>query len=156
MLAVVAELYQTSQQAHNWVATPESRAAMDNIRATVTPLEFVGGPGDVVLAHGLIVHSAGLQQSGTQIRRAVIQDFNKVRNRGPLRWSAAGKDGGKGSGVTKEGLFVFPTDDPDVTCNPADGEREVQSHCLIPPHLWLICGFFVLSFVVMLLLLCFG
>jgi hypothetical protein len=99
------QLYPTSQQAHNWVATPASRAAMDNIRGTVTPMEFVGGAGDVVLAHGLIVHSAGLQQSSTQIRRAIIQDFNKVRNRGPLRWSAAGKNGGKGTGVTKVRSF---------------------------------------------------
>ena len=71
-----------------------------------------------------MVHSAGLQQSG-QIRRAIIQDFNKVRRRGPLRWNAAGKNGGKGVGVSKEGLFVFPTDDPEI--DPEDGEREVTT-----------------------------
>ena len=118
------QLYPTGQQAHNWVAGPTSKQAMDNIRANVTPLEFVGGRGDVVLTHGLMVHSAGLQQSG-QIRRAIIQDFNKVRRRGPLRWNAAGKNGGKGVGVTKEGLFVFPTDDPEI--DPEDGEREVTT-----------------------------
>lgn len=117
------QLYPTSKEAYNWVATPASRQAMDRIRSTVTPLEFVGGPGDVVLAHGLIVHSAGLQQSENQIRRAIVQDFNKVRARGPLRWTAAGKAGGKGAGVSRDGLFVFPTDDPD----PADGNREVTT-----------------------------
>ena len=117
------QLYPTSKEAYNWVSTPSSRQAMDRIRSTVTPLEFVGGPGDVVLAHGLIVHSAGLQQSENQIRRAVVQDFNKVRARGPLRWTAAGKAGGKGVGVRRDGLFVFPTDDPD----PADGNREVTT-----------------------------
>ena len=49
---------------------------MDQIKATVQPVEFVGGSGDVILAHGLIVHSAGLQQSD-QIRRAVVHDFNR-------------------------------------------------------------------------------
>ena len=48
-----------------------------------------------------------------------------MRRRGPLRWNAAGKNGGKGVGVSKEGLFVFPTDDPEI--DPEDGEREVTT-----------------------------
>ena len=119
------QLYPTSEQALNWVATPASRDAMDNIRATVTPLEFVGGAGDVIFAHGLMVHSQGLHQTTGQIRRAIVQDFNKVRKRGPVRWTCAGKHGAPGVGVSKEGLFVLPTDDPKV--DPADGNREVTT-----------------------------
>eukprot|EP01051_Picozoa_sp_SAG22_P013238 SAG22_NODE_1459_length_4374_cov_14.272047_2_plen_267_part_00 len=127
------QLWPTSEQALNFVRTPASGAAMERLKAEVTPLEFTGGPGDVLLAHGLVVHSAGLQQSTgatAEIRRAIVQDYNKVRPRGALRWRASGKHGGKGGGCGRDGCIRLPTDDPND--DPADGEREVTTpwhHC---------------------------
>jgi len=121
-------LYPTSQQAHNWVPTNRSeQVMMEDILPKTQPWEFVGGPGDVVFAHGLTVHSAGIQQSPNP-RLAVVQDFNKVRLRGPMRWAAAGKNGGKGAYCGLDGVFRLPTDDPND--DPADGDREVH----IPWH----------------------
>jgi hypothetical protein len=80
-------LYPTSAEALNWMPTDASAAAMDRIKHTIEPLEFCGSAGDVVLTHGLMVHSAGIHRRKDVVRRAIIMDFNKVRPRGPLRWS---------------------------------------------------------------------
>ena len=114
-------LFPSSAQALNWVVTAKSAALMEGIRANIQPLEFTGKAGDVLFCHGLTVHSAGLQESG-RIRMAAILDFNKVRERGHLRWTAAGKHGGPRINTDMDGLLVIPggTDD-----DPADGDREV-------------------------------
>ena len=121
-------LYPTSEQALNWVATDDSTKAMDHIKADVQPLEFTGKAGDVVFCHGLMVHSAGIQESD-RIRLAVIQDFNKVRERSHMRWTAAGKNGAERVSCDMDGVFTFPTDNPDD--DPADGEREVTNQWIM-------------------------
>ena len=114
-------LYPSSAQALNWVATEHSVGPMEEIGAKIKPLEFTGKAGDVLFCHGLTVHSAGLQESG-RIRMAAILDFNKVRQRGQLRWTAAGKRGGPRINTDMDGLLVIPSDTDD---DPADGYREV-------------------------------
>ena len=121
-------LYPTSEQAFNWVATDTSKKVMDSIKREVTPIEFTGKAGDVLFCHGLVVHSAGIQES-SKIRVAVIQDFNRVRQRGHMRWSAAGKHGGKRINCDMDGRIVFPDDgSPD---DPSDGMREVTTQWIM-------------------------
>lgn len=121
-------LYPTSEQALNWVATDESQEAMDYIKVNVEPLEFTGQAGDVLFCHGWMVHSAGIHESG-KIRMAVVQDFNKVRARGHMRWTAAGKNGGPRINCNMDGVFAFATDNPDD--DPADGQREVTNQWIM-------------------------
>lgn len=116
--------YETSEQALNWVPTERSKEVMNRVKATVEPVEFCGNPGDVIFCSGQIMHSAGIQES-TRLRLAVIMEFNKVRERGPLICKAAGKHGGPGAACGRDGVFQFPTDDPED--DPADGEREVTT-----------------------------
>ena len=120
-------LYATSLQAYNWVASDTSRAAMDEIKQNVTPLEFTGKAGDVVFCHGWIVHSAGIHE-GDRIRLAVIHDFNRSRRRGHMRWTAAGKNGGPRINCDMDGTFRFPDDSGD---DPADGQREVTNQWIM-------------------------
>ena len=68
-----------------------------------------------------MVHSAGIHTHPTQIRRAVIMDFNRVRRRASLRWSALPVGDGKGADCDPQGRFVFGPDD-----DPENGEREVN------------------------------
>ena len=134
-------LYPTSEQAYNWVATDASRDAMDAIKQDVVPLEFVGEPGDVLFAHALMVHSAGIHE-GDNIRMAVIQDMNRSRQRTHMRWTAAGKNGAPRVHCDMDGCFRFPTDNTDD--DPADGDREVTNQWImdsnefvesrVPPH----------------------
>lgn len=127
------KLYSTSQQALNWVPTEESNRVFAEVKESVQPVEFVGGPGDVILIHGWTVHSAGLQES-TRVRKAVIQDFSKARERGHIRWTAAGKNGGKRVNCDMDGVFRFPTtvdDDGGLKDDPADGNREVTVQWII-------------------------
>ena len=114
-------LYPSSAQALNWVTTEHSAARMDEIKADIQPLEFTGKAGDVLFCHGLTVHSAGLQESG-RIRMAAILDFNRVRQRGHLRWTAAGKLGGPRINTDMDGLLTIPAGTDD---DPTDGYREV-------------------------------
>ena len=58
-------------------------------------------------------------------RKKLLQDINKVRERGPMRWTVAGKGEGEGAkrrSCDLDGLIRLPTNDP--TDDPADGERE--------------------------------
>ena len=121
-------LYPTSEQALNWVPTDQSKEAMDNIVANVQPLEFVGKAGDVLFCHGWMVHSAGIHENSS-IRMAVVQDFNKVRERGHMRWTAAGKHGGARINCNMDGIFVFPANSTDD--DPADGIREVTNQWIM-------------------------
>ncbi len=114
-------LYPTSAQALNWVLTDRSEAAMDGIKAGVQPLEFTGKAGDVLFCHALTVHSAGFHE-GRRIRMAAILDFNRVRQRGHLRWTAAGKHGGPRINADMDGVLSIAADTGD---DPADGYREV-------------------------------
>ncbi len=120
-------LYPTSGQAMNWLATDASRAAMDNIKTSIQPVEFCGKAGDVLFCHGLMVHSAGIHE-GTDIRMAVVQDFNRVRERSHMRWTAAGKHGGPRVNCNMDGIFAFGTDDDD---DPTDGVREVTNQWIM-------------------------
>lgn len=120
-------LYPTSEQAFNWVATEASYAAMDDIKERVTPLEFTGKAGDVVFCHGWIVHSAGVHE-GDRIRMAVIQDFNRARPRGHMRWTAAGKHGGPRIHCDMDGVFQFTDYAED---DPEDGLREVTNQWIM-------------------------
>jgi hypothetical protein len=121
-------LYPTSAQALNWVSTDASEAAMNDILGNVRPLEFVGKAGDVIFCHGWTVHSAGIHE-GRGIRMAVIQDFNKVRTRGHMRWTAAGKHGGGRVNCDMDGAFVF--DAANSQDDPADGCREVTNQWIM-------------------------
>ena len=121
-------LYATSKQALNWVPTNRSKEVMDDILANVQPFEFVGRAGDVLFCHGWMVHSAGIHE-GSNIRMAVFQDFNKVRKRGHMRWTVAGKNGGVRINCNMDGVFVFPTDNTDD--DPADGMREVTNQWIM-------------------------
>ena len=121
-------LYPTSRQAYNWTPTETSQEVMDHITANVEPIEFTGKAGDVLFCHGWTVHSAGIQESG-KIRMAVIQDFYKARERGHMRWSAAGKNGGPRINCDYDGTFVFPVDG--TMDDPADGLREVTNQWIM-------------------------
>jgi hypothetical protein len=113
-------LYPTSLQGLNWVVGEQSPVAMKDIKTNIQPLEFTGKAGDVLFCHGLTVHSAGLQESD-QIRMAAILDFNKVRERGHMRWTAAGKHAGPRINTDMDGLLTISSSEDD----PADGFREV-------------------------------
>lgn len=121
-------LYPTSEQALNWVATDRSKDVIDHLKANVQPLEFTGKAGDVLFCHALMVHSAGIHEGGN-IRMAVVQDFNKVRERGHMRWTAAGKHGGARINCNMDGVFAFPNDNADD--DPADGQREVTNQWIM-------------------------
>ena len=128
-------LYPTSEQALNWVATEQSSVAMDDIKSNVQPIEFTGKAGDVLFCHGWTVHSAGVHESD-RTRMAVVHDFNRVRQRGHMLWTAAGKHGGPRVNCDMDGIFNFP---PDTDDDAADGTREVT-------NLWIIdSNEFVLS-----------
>lgn len=120
-------LYPTSEQAYNWVATEASDDAMNRIKANVTPIEFTGKAGDVLFCHGWVVHSAGAHE-GDRIRMAVIQDFNRSRPRGHMRWSAAGKFGGPRIHCNMDGIFQFSDYADD---DPEDGLREVTNQWIM-------------------------
>lgn len=120
-------LYPTSQQAHNWVATEASKEAMDHIKANVQPIEFCGKAGDVIFCHGWVVHSAGIHE-GDRIRKAVVQDFNRIRERSHMRWTAAGKNGGERINCRMDGVFEIFDDQGD---DPADGMREVTNQWIM-------------------------
>ena len=53
---------------------------------------------------------------------ASILDFNRVRQRGHLRWTAAGKHGGPRINADMDGVLAIAADTGD---DPADGYREV-------------------------------
>jgi hypothetical protein len=120
-------LYPTSEQALNWMGTPASDTAMDDIKTQIQPLEFTGKAGDVLFCHGWMVHSAGVH-NGERIRMAAIQDFNRVRRRSHMRWTAAGKNGGVRVNCDMSGIFAFPSDSDD---DPADGLREVTNQWIM-------------------------
>ena len=127
-------LYPTSAQALNWVATESSKTVMDDIMVNVQPIEFTGKAGDVIFCHGWVVHSAGIHES-SRIRMAAVQDFNKVKQRSHLRWSAAGKHGGPRVHCNMDGVFNFPTNTND---DPADGQREVTTLWMIDSNEFLL------------------
>ena len=120
-------LYPTSEQALNWVATERSTEVLDHIKANIQPLEFTGQAGDVIFCHGWVVHSAGIHETD-RIRFAAIQDFNKVRERSHMRWTAAGKNGGARINCDMDGVFRFPEGSDD---DPADGYREVTNQWIM-------------------------
>ena len=120
-------LYPTSAQALNWVATGRSSEVMDHIKREIQPLEFTGRAGDTIFCHGWVVHSAGIHETDL-IRLAAIQDFNKVRERSHMRWTAAGKNGGPRINCDMDGVFRFPESSDD---DPADGYREVTNQWIM-------------------------
>ncbi len=120
-------LYHHSTQAYNWVAGEGAEEAMNAIKREVEPIEFCGRPGDVIFCHGWVVHSAGVHE-GERVRLACIQDFNRSRERGHMRWTAAGKNGGGRVHATMDGFFRIPTDTDD---DPADGLREVTNQWIM-------------------------
>ena len=120
-------LYPTSQQAHNFVATDASTEAMDLIKSAIQPIEFCGEAGDVIFCHGWVVHSAGIHE-GDRIRKAVVQDFNRIRERGHMRWTAAGKNGGERINCTMDGIFKISVANGD---DPSDGMREVTNQWIM-------------------------
>ncbi|MDE0193886.1 MAG: phytanoyl-CoA dioxygenase family protein, partial [Gammaproteobacteria bacterium] len=120
-------LYPTSAQAINWVATERSAEVMDHIKTKIQPLEFTGKAGDVIFCHGWIVHSAGIHETD-RIRLAAVQDFNKVRERSHMRWTAAGKNGGPRINCDMDGVFRFSEETDD---DPADGHREVTNQWIM-------------------------
>ena len=88
----------------------------------------------MIFCHGLVVHSAGIHE-GSNIRLAVIQDFNKIRQRGAMRWSVAGKNGGKRVNCDMDGLIKFPEDSID---DPADGLREVTNQWIMDSNEYVV------------------
>ena len=120
-------LYPTSAQALNWVATDRSSEVLDQIKSEIQPLEFTGHAGDTIFCHGWIVHSAGIHETD-RIRFAAIQDFNKVRQRSHMRWTAAGKNGGPRVNCDMDGVFRFADESDD---DPADGYREVTNQWIM-------------------------
>ncbi|MDE0422566.1 MAG: phytanoyl-CoA dioxygenase family protein [Gammaproteobacteria bacterium] len=120
-------LYPTSAQALNWVATEQSAEVIDHIKTNVQPLELTGKAGDVIFCHGWIVHSAGIHETD-RIRMAAVQDFNKVRERSHMRWTAAGKNGGPRINCDMDGVFRFSEESED---DPADGHREVTNQWIM-------------------------
>ena len=120
-------LYPTSQQAYNFVPTEKSEAVMDSIKSNIQPVEFCGSAGDVMFCHGWVVHSAGIHE-GDRIRKAVIQDFNRVRRRGHMRWTAAGKNGGERVNCSMDGTIAISSEKGD---NPEDGFREVTNQWIM-------------------------
>ena len=121
-------LYPTSAQALNWVATDRSAVVMDRIKTEIQPLEFTGRAGDVIFCHGWMVHSAGIHETA-RIRMAAVQDFNKIRERSHMRWTAAGKNGGPRINGDMDGVFTFEADGSGD--DPADGYREVTNQWIM-------------------------
>ena len=120
-------LYPTSAQAHNWVTTNASIEAMDYIKTQIQPVEICGKAGDVIFCHGWVVHSAGIHE-GDRVRKAVVQDFNRVRRRGHMRWTAAGKRGGDRINCSMAGVFEISSEKDD---DPEDGLREVTNQWIM-------------------------
>ena len=60
---------------------------------------------------------------------AVIQDYVKSRERGHMRWMAAGKNGGPRINSDMNGVFRI-TEEPEASA--ADGEREVTVQVRLP------------------------
>ena len=115
-------LYPTSAQALNWVATDRSSEVLDQIKSEIQPLEFTGRTrDDTIFCHGWIVHSAGIHETD-RIRFAAIQDFNKVRQRSHMRWTAAGKNGGPRVNCDMDGVFRFCRRVPTTTPPTATGK----------------------------------
>lgn len=84
------------------------------------------------------MHSAGIQESG-RIRIAVLQDFSKVRERGPLVCRAVGRNGGLGASLSREGVFALPTNDP--LDDPADGSRQVTTPWHVDGMEWVLATY---------------
>ncbi|HAO54371.1 MAG TPA: hypothetical protein DCR03_02105 [Gammaproteobacteria bacterium] len=120
-------LYHTSEQGLNWVSTEDSKKAMDHIKADIEPIEFTGEAGDTIFCHGWVVHSAGIHE-GNNVRMAVIQDLNKSRTRGHMRWTAAGKNGGPRINCDMDGFFHIGDESED---DPSDGNREVTNQWIM-------------------------
>jgi hypothetical protein len=125
-------LYPTSAQAVNMVPTERTAPAIERILDEVAPAEFVGGAGDTVFCHGFMLHSGGIHE-GEQVRMAVIHDFVKLRERGHVRWMAAGKGGGPRVNCDMNGVFDF-SGEPAAAA--ADGEREVTVQWMIETSEW--------------------
>ena len=58
----------------NWSPTEQYATAVKKVVDTITPVELVAEPGDVIFWHGRMVHTAGIHV-GTKIRWAVFADF---------------------------------------------------------------------------------
>ena len=89
---------------HEFIPSPTADfgPTLEAIKQQVVPFEFVGGQGDVLLYHYLMVHSAGVNRSGDKIRMAAIQDFTRVKPKRCLMW------GVDGATVTPNGEVIFP------------------------------------------------
>lgn len=71
-------MFQAHQYEANWSPTDAFGDALQHVVRNITPVEFVGGQGDVVFWHGRTVHTAGVHVGDT-IRWAVFADFTEDR-----------------------------------------------------------------------------
>lgn len=62
----------------NWSPNAQFQDAMQQVVASIKPVEFVGEQGDVVFWHGRTVHTAGIH-TGDVIRWAVFADYTEDR-----------------------------------------------------------------------------
>jgi hypothetical protein len=83
---------------------------LERAKAEITPVEFLGGVGDVLFAHALLVHSGGINE-GSDVRLAVINDFQRVRPKTTLMWQVEDAHTPHTSGaqvVHPDGTVPFP------------------------------------------------
>jgi hypothetical protein len=82
-------LYKTMRQDRNFTPTEEYGPTLQHIKDTITPIEFPGAAGDVILYHHLALHSTGINTSG-RVRIGSIHDFQRVQPAAHMSWQAAG------------------------------------------------------------------
>lgn len=90
---------------------------VEDIKATVRPVQLTGDIGDCIFTHHRILHSAGVNH-GKHIRLGVFTDYQKVRPPAPIAWKANGATTLVNGGFSKYelggGIAHCPTDDETV------------------------------------------
>lgn len=62
---------------------------LERAKTEISAVETCGDIGDVLFAHARLVHSGGVNES-SDVRLAIINDFQRVRPRGNLMWQIEG------------------------------------------------------------------
>ena len=73
----------------NFVPNEKYMQMLARAKTDIAPVEACGDIGDVLFAHALMVHSGGVNES-SDVRIAVINDFQRLRPRENLMWQVEG------------------------------------------------------------------
>jgi hypothetical protein len=94
------------QQDQNFSPTAAFPSALDRIKRSITPIEFAGSCGDVILYHHLAVHSTGINTS-QHVRIGSIHDYQRVQPPSHVAWDAK-VGGGAGIVLRADGSPTMP------------------------------------------------